>query len=185
MVLTSVTPRDQQRTTSTRTTQTGFRRQCDAAEAVCWTSRASLLPDTASLDLRCLAHLLTSAGIRMAAAQDPAAADSLVTAAAPAVGPPAASSSSSIQADTTVLATLHNLLRAHVAAHPSPTLPYLHPYAPLPESAWKGKARAGLLSQSQQADALKVIRETMEGAKSVLAKRENERLRLTRAMKEV
>lgn len=121
----------------------------------------------------------------MAAAQEGTATDGAAVSVAATTAPAAASSSSAIQANTTILSTLHNLLRAHVAAHPSPTLPYLHPYAPLPASAWKGKAKAELLSQPQQADALQAIRETMEGAKAVLAKRENDRLRLTRAMKEV
>lgn len=121
----------------------------------------------------------------MAAVQEAPAADATTTTTAAATAPAAASSSSPIQANTTVLSTLHNLLRAHVAAHPSPTQPYLHPYAPLPASAWKGKAKAELLSQPQQADALQAIRKTLEGAKAVLGKRENDRLRLTRAMKEV
>lgn len=123
----------------------------------------------------------------MAAAQEVPPTETPAASAPAATAPTVASSSnaSAIQANTTVLSTLHNLLRAHVAAHPSPTLPYLHPYAPLPASAWKGKAKAELLSQPQQADALQSIRETMEGAKAVLAKREADRLRLTRAMKEV
>lgn len=158
------------------------------AEANCW------LPSPARHSVTIVAQLAVRSAQPpsshprsiMAAAQEPPATDAAAaTAAAAPAAPAVASSSSSIQANTTVLSTLHNLLRAHVAAHPSPTLPYLHPYAPLPASAWKGKAKAELLSQSQQADALQAIRETMEGAKAVLAKRENDRLRLTRAMKEV
>lgn len=87
----------------------------------------------------------------------------------------------------TVLTTLRTLLRAHVAAHPSPTLPYLHPFAPAPRTAWKGKARAGLPSAEEQVAQLRAVKEAVEGARGVLARGrdDKERVRAARAMREV
>lgn len=100
---------------------------------------------------------------------------------------------------STILSTLHTLLRAHVASHPSPTLPYLHPFAPLSlGKGWKGKARAGGGSPEEQAASLKNMREAVELAKNILtrgsappsaggaqATGDKDRVRLARAMREV
>ncbi|CAK9784184.1 hypothetical protein CC85DRAFT_298844 [Cutaneotrichosporon oleaginosum] len=86
----------------------------------------------------------------------------------------------------TILTTLHTLLRAHCQAHPSPTLPYLHPYAPLPPAPWKGKARAELPSAEGQLEALRAMRDVVDGARGVLGRRDEvDRVRLARAMREV
>jgi len=101
----------------------------------------------------------------------------------------------------TILSTLHTLLRAHIASHPSPTLPYLHPFAPLPQAkGWKGKARAGGGDADEQVATLKSMREAMETAKNILARNpsgqvgtpmasvspgDKERIRVARAMREV
>ncbi|KAL1413354.1 hypothetical protein Q8F55_001113 [Vanrija albida] len=113
-------------------------------------------------------------------------------AADPAEASASASASTAAPAPTpvpaeTVLITLHTLLRAHVAAHPSPTLPYLHPYAPAPRAAWKGKARASLPGAEEQAAALRRVKEAVEGARGVLARGrdDKERVRAARAMREV
>ncbi|WOO77250.1 uncharacterized protein LOC62_01G000843 [Vanrija pseudolonga] len=111
-------------------------------------------------------------------------------ASASASAPAAASTSTSAPAPTpapTVLTTLHTLLRAHVAAHPSPTLPYLHPFAPAPRTAWKGKARASLPSAEEQVAQLRAVKEAVEGARGVLARGrdDKERVRAARAMREV
>jgi hypothetical protein len=105
----------------------------------------------------------------------------------------------------TILSTLHTLLRAHVASHPSPTLPYLHPFAPLPQvNGWKGKARAAGGNGDQQVASLRSMREAIESSKNVLARGggpsasvpptpvasvasagDKERIRVARAMREV
>ncbi|BEI94093.1 uncharacterized protein CcaverHIS019_0605520 [Cutaneotrichosporon cavernicola] len=86
----------------------------------------------------------------------------------------------------TILTTLHTLLRAHCQAHPSPNLPYLHPYAPLPPAPWKGKARADLPSAEGQLEALRAMRDVVDGARGVLGRRDEvDRVRLARAMREV
>lgn len=92
---------------------------------------------------------------------------------------------SSSASSETVLTSLHTLLRAHVAAHPNPTTPYLHLYAPLPPEAWKGKARASLPSPEGQLELLKKIREAVESSRGVLGRREEERTKLARSMREV
>ncbi|GMK57565.1 hypothetical protein CspeluHIS016_0403990 [Cutaneotrichosporon spelunceum] len=86
----------------------------------------------------------------------------------------------------TILTSLHTLLRAHCQAHPSPTLPYLHPYAPLPPAPWKGKARADLPSADGQLETLRAMRDVVDGARGVLGRRDEvDRVRLARAMREV
>lgn len=84
-----------------------------------------------------------------------------------------------------VLASLHTLLRAHVAAHPNPTAPYLHPYAPLPPAPWKGKGRAALPTPSAQLELLRKIRESVEASRAILSRRDEERTKLARSMREV
>jgi hypothetical protein len=81
----------------------------------------------------------------------------------------------------TVLIRVFTLLHA-----PSPSQPYLHPYAPQPtRSGWKGKARDDRPSLEDQVRLVREMGAALDGARAVLGRRDGDWAKLSRALREV
>jgi len=92
-------------------------------------------------------------------------------------------SSSSSTANATLIQHVNSLLASQ--ANLTTALPYLHPYAPLNP---KGKGKAPVTSAAQHLELLGKLKATIEDANMVLqtsSAREEERVKLIRAFKDV
>jgi hypothetical protein len=70
----------------------------------------------------------------------------------------------------------------------SPTQPYLHPYPPGASQSgygWKGKARELYPSAEEQLRLIREISAAIDGARTVLAKKDGDWAKLSRALREV
>lgn len=90
----------------------------------------------------------------------------------------------------TIQTLLQSLLQSQTLTYPQPTAAYLHPYAPLPQSRWKGKARAvdAICSTQDQLEVAHRLKECVNAARNVLngvGKEDRGGMKLARALKEV